>query len=224
MPKTTPKDNGWVSDRGSVTFMPKKPGDHRRHVDNNRDGGERFHHPVQIVGDDRGKGIHHAGKDLGGDAGHLDGLLVLGEHIFEQVLILFVIVEDLRALDAFHHHFVGAQGGGKVGQAFLIFEQFQHFAVAGGFLQLVFDRLGDAVDLAQVCQIARGGFEEDIQRKAIALAGLEQTIFSICQDLEHVLLVTANGDDDVALDHDAKRNGDKGNIAIRAGSVECESG
>ena len=34
------------------------------------------------------------------DAGHLDGLLVLGQHILQQILVILVIVEDLHALDA----------------------------------------------------------------------------------------------------------------------------
>ena len=81
-------------------------------------------------------------KDFGGDAGHLDGLLVFGEHIFEQVGILVVLVEEFHALDAFHHHLVGTQGGGEVGEGFLVFDKFKHFAVASGFLQLVFEGFG----------------------------------------------------------------------------------
>src|SRR5689334_3953488 len=98
-------------------------------ADNDRECCERLHYAVQVVGDDRGKGIHHAREDLGGDGGHLDGLLVLSEHILEQVLILLIIIEKLCALDAFHHHLIGTQGGRKVGETFLEFKQLEHLAV-----------------------------------------------------------------------------------------------
>jgi hypothetical protein len=119
-------------------------------IENDCEGGENLHDTIQVVGDDRSKGIHHAGKDLRIDVGHLNGLLVLGQYIFEQVLIIFIIVEDLRALDTLHHHFIRAQRGGEIGQTLLILEQLQYLAVARGLLQLILDPLGDPVDLAQI--------------------------------------------------------------------------
>src|SRR5690606_8502849 len=186
-----------------------------RQAHNDCDRGQGFHHTVQIIGNDRGKGIHHAREDLGIDAGHLDRLLVLGENVLEQILVVLVVVEDLRTLDAFHHHLVRAQRRGKVGQALLVLKQLEQFTVARRFLQLVLDCLGYAVNLSQMREVARRGFQKDVQRKAIPFTRLEQSILPICQYFEHLLIIAANGDNDIAFDQYAQGDRDIGNIAVR---------
>ena len=152
-------------ERGRVTvgerqhYVHAEEARHRaRQADDDRERGEGFHHAVEVVRDDRSERVHHARKNFCGDGGHLNGLLVFGEHVFEQVLIVFVIIEDLRALHALHHHFVGTERGGEIGEALLLFEQFKHLAVARGFLQLVFNCLGHTIDLAQMREITGSGF------------------------------------------------------------------
>src|SRR5215204_4976686 len=97
----------------------KESSHYRRHIDNDRDGGQTLHDTIQIIRNNRSEGIHHTRKDLSIDAGHLNGLLVFSEHIFKQFLIVLIIVEDLHALDTLHHYFVGAQRGGEIGEALL---------------------------------------------------------------------------------------------------------
>src|SRR5690606_15765882 len=77
------------------------------------------------------------------------------------------------------------------------------------------NRLGHAVDLTQMCEVARGGFQEDVQRKTIPFARLEQSILPICQYVEHLLIIAANGDNDIAFDQDPQGDRNIRNIAVR---------
>jgi hypothetical protein len=95
------------------------------------------------------------------------------------VIWIVVLVEKFHALDAFHHHFVGTQGSGEVGKAFLIFQEFEHFAVAGGFLQLVFHSLDSLINVAQMGQVVDSGFKEQIKNEAVTFACFQAAIFSI---------------------------------------------
>lgn len=44
---------------------------------------QKFHNAIDIIGNDRREGVHHAVEDTRIDMGHLDGLLVLGDDILQ---------------------------------------------------------------------------------------------------------------------------------------------
>ncbi len=75
-------------------------------------------------------------------------------------------------------------------------------------------------------QVARRGFQEDVEGETVALAGLEQAILPIRQHLEHFLVVAADGDDDIPADHDPERNGRIRDVAIQlaVGNADQDEG
>src|SRR5512133_4243407 len=64
-------------------------------------------------------------------------------------------------------------------------------------------------------EVARRRLQKDIESETVSLGCFQQTVFSIRQHLEHVLVVTADGHDTVIPDHDPKWDGDIWNIALR---------
>src|SRR5574340_1528454 len=185
-----------------------------RQVQDDGEGCQCFHYTVQVIGNDRGKGIHHRRQDFGINVGHLDSLLVLRQDVLEQLLIFLVIIKQLDALDTFHHHLVGAQRLGKISKTLLVFEQLQHLTVTGGALQLVFQGLGGLVDRAQAIQVADGGFQEDIQCQAVTFTGFQSTILAVGKNLKDVAFVTTNGKYEISKNIYTERHGNKRDICI----------
>ena len=76
-----------------------------RHDD--RDDGQHLHDDVEVVGNDRCKGIHRTGKDVGIDVTHLDRLVDLDQHIIQQILIFFIELDEFTAHDLVEHDLIG---------------------------------------------------------------------------------------------------------------------
>ena len=69
--------------------------------------GQHLHHDVQVVGNDRCKGVHRVGKDVCIDRTHLDCLLDLDDNIFQKLFILIIQLDDAAAQNLFQRDLVG---------------------------------------------------------------------------------------------------------------------
>lgn len=79
----------------------------------NGDRGEEFHDLGQPVGNNGGKGVHHGHQNVGVNFRHFQCLLIFNDHIFQEVFVFFIHLEQRvkRAIsqthETFHHIFVG---------------------------------------------------------------------------------------------------------------------
>ena len=79
--------------------------------DRHHDGDDRkhLHDDVQVVGDDRSESVHRAGQDVGINVTHLDGLMDLDEHIFQQILVFLIQLDELAPHDLIQRDLIGLQ-------------------------------------------------------------------------------------------------------------------
>ena len=179
----------------------------------NGDDGEHFHDNIQIVGDHRSKGIHGAAEDAGIDIGHFNGLFKFDDHIFQQILILFIKLEDPAAEQLFQRGFCGFQRSGKINQGLFQCKQLDQFFVFQGFIQLPFDLARNLFNLAQMEQI----FSRRPQHQVECKAGLHGGIHIFHQspgkiphhrgflqrDGDHILFCDQNGQGQSGEQHTA---------------------
>ena len=135
--------------------------------------GQHLHHDVQVVGDHAGEGIHGAREDVPVDVAHLNGLLVLDDHVLQQVRVLGVIPHKVHAQQLLQHDLVALQAGGEVHQALFQPQHLNQLFVLHGFVQLVLHLVGGLVDLAQQRQ-KQGGVpvQERAWKSALEQSGV----------------------------------------------------
>ena len=135
------------------------------HRQNDGDGGQQLHHDVQVVGNHAGKRIHGARENVPVDVAHLNGLLVLDDHVLQKVRVLGVIPHKVHAQQLFQHDLVALQAGGEVHQALFQPQHLNQLFVLHGFVQLILHLVGGLVDLAQQCHMSETHFRRIFQEK-----------------------------------------------------------
>ena len=145
---------------------------------------QRTHSQVQVVADDAAERLHRAVQDVAVDVAHLGGLADLDEHVFQQVLVLFVHFHQASGLDACQHGLVRFQRGGEVHQRTLEAQHLDKLLVAhGGVKQaLVLRKL--AMDAAQVHQVLLRDVQQHLQQQARALPRVD-VLQPVLRDVLH---------------------------------------
>ena len=98
-----------------------------RHDDG--DSSQDLHNDIEVIGDDGGKGIHGTGQNARVDITHLNGLLDLDEHIFQQILVVLIELDDPAPENLFQGQLIGFERGGEVYKALFQAQQLEQLLV-----------------------------------------------------------------------------------------------
>ena len=181
-------------------------GDKRRNHHDDGDGGQRTHHGVHIVVDDTLISIHRRLQDVRIDAGRLTGLTHLDVDVLDKVSVKFV---DLQfELQFRQQRLVTSDRRDEVGQRVLQTAQADERLIVHLTVQVALGLVDEHRDLLQALQIPDGTGEEQAEDH-IDMVGeaLTPLLLERHKVDHHVRFVEADGDGDVALMDDTKRDG-----------------
>lgn len=189
-------------------------GHERRKHEDDGDAGEELHDDADVVGDDRGKGVHHAAEDVAVDVGHLDGLLVVDDDVLQEVLVVLGHLEHAGSLEAFHDQFVGADGGCEVNETLLKVQQADEDLVVQRPLQFGLDACRPFVDRLQVAEVKESGPLEDVKNKSRSVGSGEIADLSADESFEDSIFLGGDGDDAVGGYDDAQGESGKRDFGL----------
>lgn len=189
-------------------------GDERWQHEDNVDAGERLHGAIDVVGDDRGVGVGHIVDDVAVDAGGLLGLFELNFNIFGQFFIAG-FAEYFGMYQAIEEDIVAFEGCYEIDQTVLDALEFENFVVAHRLLEFGLAAHHLHIDVFEVLKEPNGGREHESHGQFVVVGdgyffadGVDHKV------VQHIGLVVADGNADIVLDKDTKRDGGEVNTAI----------
>ena len=190
-------------------------GDKGRDRDDDGQDGESLHDDVEVVVDDGGEGVHHAGEKVGIDLAHLQGLVQFDGGVFHQVEIVLELLVGGRLEKTVEDVPVGMEGCGEVDEGLVDGHQLEQFLVAHGGVESLFDVVSMGIDPSQADDEVSGHLVYDLKGEADGFLRLDEDV-PIHEVVDEGSAGLADGDEKILVVGDDERLRDVGLVAFVA--------